>query len=45
MIWNNFLQSNDINGFSRDEIIEGVHVYLKPFILLLTDDTVIVSEN
>lgn len=40
-----FLQSNDINGVSRDTIIEGVHVYLKLFILLYADDTVIFSEN
>jgi hypothetical protein len=40
-----YLNSSGVNGVSREAFVEGVRVYLKLFILLYADDTVIFSDN
>ena len=40
-----FLDHNNIQGVSKESTIDGLRVYLKLFILLYADDTVIFSET
>jgi hypothetical protein len=40
-----FLSQNNVNGVSRDVLINGSHTFIKLFVLLYADDTVIFSDN
>lgn len=40
-----YLRNNGVYGVSKDTTIDGAHMYLKLFILLYADDTVIFSDN
>lgn len=41
----NFLRNKNIKGISRHAVIDKAHIYMKLFILLYADDTVIFSDN
>ena len=47
MIQNNFLSIKNISGLSclTNELEEELNIYLKLFVLLYTDDTVLFSET
>jgi hypothetical protein len=40
-----YLRNRNVNGVQREMLIDDLHIYLKLFILLYADDTVIFSEN
>ena len=40
-----FLNSHNINGIERETMADDINIYLKLFVLLYADDTVLFSEN